>query len=40
VDDAAPRYIEAMYGEVGYTIIDNVAALPTRLPTLYKRLTT
>jgi nitric oxide reductase activation protein len=40
VDDAAPRYIEAMYGEVGYTIIDDVATLPTRLPNLYKRLTT
>ncbi len=40
VDDAAPRYIEAMYGDVGYTIIDNVATLPARLPTLYKRLTT
>lgn len=40
VDDAAPRYIEAMYGEVGYTIIDDVATLPARLPTLYKRLTT
>ncbi len=40
VDDAAPRYIEAMYGEVGYTIIDDVATLPARLPSLYKRLTT
>ena len=40
VDNAAPRYIEAMYGEVGYTIIDDVATLPARLPTLYKRLTT
>jgi nitric oxide reductase activation protein len=29
-----------MYGEVNYTVIHDVAALPATLPRLYKRLTT
>ena len=29
-----------MYGEVGYTIIDDVLNLPERLPGIYSRLTT
>jgi hypothetical protein len=29
-----------MYGEVGYTIIDDVLGLPERLPGIYSRLTT
>jgi hypothetical protein len=29
-----------MYGEVGYTIIDDVLSLPERLPGVYSRLTT
>jgi hypothetical protein len=29
-----------MYGEVGYTIIDDVLSLPERLPGIYSRLTT
>jgi nitric oxide reductase activation protein len=40
VDTAADRYIERLYGDVRYTIIDDVGALPERLPRLYKRLTT
>jgi Mg-chelatase subunit ChlD len=40
VDDAADRYIERLYGEVRYTVIPDVTALPERLPRLYKRLTT
>jgi nitric oxide reductase activation protein len=40
VDDAADDYIERLHGEVHYTVIRDVAALPERLPRLYKRLTT
>jgi nitric oxide reductase activation protein len=40
VDTAADRYIERLYGDVRYTVIDNMRALPERLPRLYKRLTT
>ena len=29
-----------LYGEVGYTIIDDVLSLPERLPGIYRRLTT
>ena len=32
--------LKDMYGEVGYTIIDNVLSLPERLPGIYRRLTT
>jgi nitric oxide reductase activation protein len=39
VDDAADRYIERLYGDIHYTVIQDVAALPERLPRLYKRLT-
>jgi Mg-chelatase subunit ChlD len=40
VDDAADRYVERLYGEVHYTVIRDAAALPERLPRLYKLLTT
>jgi nitric oxide reductase activation protein len=40
VDDGADDYIERLHGEVHYTVIRDVAALPERLPRLYKRLTT
>ncbi|MBI3608397.1 MAG: VWA domain-containing protein [Nitrospirae bacterium] len=40
VDETAGDYVRTMYGEVNYTVIHNVAALPTTLPRLYKRLTT
>ena len=29
-----------LYGEVGYTIIDDVLSLPERMPAIYRRLTT
>jgi nitric oxide reductase activation protein len=29
-----------LYGEVGYTIIDDVMTLPERMPAIYRRLTT
>ena len=28
-----------LYGEVGYTIIDDVLSLPERMPNIYRRLT-
>jgi nitric oxide reductase activation protein len=40
VDDGADAYIERLYGDVQYTIISDVTALPERLPRLYRRLTT
>ncbi|UCE63816.1 MAG: VWA domain-containing protein [Nitrospirota bacterium] len=39
VDHAANDYLKRMYGEVGFVVIDNVDALPTRLPGIYQRLT-
>lgn len=40
VDRQAQRYLSRMYGQVHYTIIDQVSALPYRLPNIYRRLTT
>jgi nitric oxide reductase NorD protein len=40
VDDRADAYIERLYGDVHYTIINDVRSLPERLPKIYKRLTT
>jgi nitric oxide reductase activation protein len=40
VDRFAQRYLSRMYGQVHYTIIDQVTALPGRLPVIYRRLTT
>jgi nitric oxide reductase activation protein len=40
VDREGGEYLEGIYGKVAYTIIDDVASLPGRLPILYKRLTT
>ncbi len=40
VDRQAQRYLSRMYGQVQYTIIDQVSALPHRLPNIYRRLTT
>ena len=39
VDPRGQEYLARMYGEVGYTIIDRVEALPERLPQIYRRLT-
>ena len=39
VDPRARKYLEELYGEVGYIVIDDVASLPHRLPTIYRRLT-
>jgi nitric oxide reductase NorD protein len=40
IDREANRYLSEMYGEVRYTIIDNVLTLPDRLPQIYRKLTT
>ena len=40
VDREARGYLERMYGDVCYMIIDRVESLPERLPRIYKTLTT
>ena len=40
VDQTASDYLKRMYGEVGFVVIDDVGTLPTRLPRIYRRLTT
>jgi nitric oxide reductase NorD protein len=40
IDREASRYLSEMYGEVRYTIIDNILTLPDRLPQIYRKLTT
>jgi len=40
VDQEARGYLERMYGDVRYLIIDRVESLPERLPRIYKTLTT
>ncbi len=40
IDRESEDQLKDMYGEVGYTIIDDVLSLPERLPGIYSRLTT
>ena len=40
VDPQGEDYLREMYGDVRYAVIDSVAALPSRLPAIYRRLTT
>lgn len=40
VDRDAREYIHEMYDQVSYTIINNIATLPQKLPRIYKQLTT
>ncbi len=40
IDRESEDQLRDMYGEVGYTIIDDVLSLPERLPAIYSRLTT
>src|SRR5437867_2383031 len=40
VDREARGYLERMYGDVCYLIIDRIESLPQRLPRIYKALTT
>jgi len=39
VDPRGRRYLESMYGEVGYVVIDRPETLPEKLPRIYRRLT-
>ena len=38
VDPTGPQYLARMYGEVAYTVIDRVEALPSRLLAVYRKL--
>ncbi|MCS7002792.1 MAG: VWA domain-containing protein, partial [Dehalococcoidia bacterium] len=40
IDSKAREYLPQMFGENGYSILDDVEKLPARLPDLYRRLTT
>jgi nitric oxide reductase NorD protein len=40
IDRESEEQLRDMYGEVGYTIIDNILSLPEKLPGIYRRLTT
>jgi nitric oxide reductase activation protein len=40
IDRESEDELKDLYGEVGYTIIDDVMSLPERLPGIYRRLTT
>ncbi|MEO5857850.1 MAG: VWA domain-containing protein [Pyrinomonadaceae bacterium] len=39
VDRESESELKDLYGDVGYTIIDDVMTLPERLPNIYRRLT-
>ena len=39
IDRNSEQELRDLYGEVGYTIIDDVLSLPERLPNIYRRLT-
>ncbi|NPE29004.1 hypothetical protein HNV12_13775 [Methanococcoides sp. SA1] len=40
VDTEASDYMDSIFSDVGYTIIDNAVTLPERLPILYNHITT
>jgi nitric oxide reductase NorD protein len=40
IDKADEEVLKKTYGEVGYTIVDDVLKLPERMPGIYRRLTT
>ena len=40
IDRDADSYLRRMYGDVHYSVIDRIEALPTRLPRIYRQLTT
>ncbi|WP_406669989.1 VWA domain-containing protein [Methanolobus sp. ZRKC4] len=40
VDSNPGKYLDNIFSDVGYTIIDDARSLPERLPLLYKRITT
>ena len=40
IDRESEAELRDLYGEIGYTIIDDVLSVPERLPGIYRRLTT
>jgi len=40
IDRDSEQELKDLYGEVGYTIIDDILNLPEKLPNIYRRLTT
>lgn len=40
IDRESETELRDLYGEIGYTIIDDVLSLPERMPGIYRRLTT
>jgi nitric oxide reductase NorD protein len=40
IDRESESELRDLYGDIGYTIIDDVMSLPERLPGIYRRLTT
>jgi len=40
VDREADSYLRRMYGDVQFTVIDRIEALPMKLPRIYRQLTT
>jgi nitric oxide reductase NorD protein len=40
IDRESEAELRDLYGEIGYTIIDDVLTLPERMPGIYRRLTT
>jgi nitric oxide reductase activation protein len=40
IDRDSEAELRDLYGEIGYTIIDDVLTLPERMPAIYRRLTT
>jgi hypothetical protein len=40
IDRESETELKDLYGDVGYTIIDDVMSLPERMPGIYRRLTT
>lgn len=40
IERDADRELKELYGDVGYTVIDDVLSLPEKLPGIYRRLTT
>ena len=40
IDRESEAELRDLYGEIGYTIIDDVLSLPERLPGIYRKLTT
>ncbi len=40
IDRDSETELRDLYGDVGYTIIDDVLSLPERMPAIYRRLTT